>query len=211
MATLTREAPDATARRPTQSRTERLRAKTQPVTSDGEYRIGDRLRSRVNPEIEWTVGGMVDGGLTILSPSGQAHDVNLSIIRARFENLRLDADTAVAPVWASEAEIAEFDDTAAGQALRDAEYVQSQADPAPSDELDRSDEPHKQRPRVTSISCGVTRNISLNYNSTEYHAGCTVEIADGQDIAQVAATTYDSLREIIRHEFSKKNGNGKGN
>lgn len=207
MATLTREVPDAA---PPRTRAERLRAKTAKA-ADGEYQIGDRLRSRVNPEIEWTVGGMVNGGLTIVSPSGQKHDVDLPIIRARFENLRTQAP-AFAPTdqWASDAEIEAFEESATGQALRDAEDVQTQAEPVVSDKPDESDRSDKRSFRVTSISCGVTRKISLNYNSTEYHAGCTVEIADGQDIAQVAATTYDSLREIIRHEFSKKNGNGKG-
>lgn len=207
MATLTREAPDAAPKRPTQSRTERLRAKAQPVASDGEYRIGDRLRSRVNPEIEWTVGGMVNGGLTIVSPSGQKHDVDLPIIRARFENLRTQAP-AFAPTdqWASDAEIEAFEESATGQALRDAEDVQTQAEP---DESDMSDMSDKRSFRVTSITCGVTRKLSRNYNSTEYHCGATVEITDGSDPETVADQTYDMLRQIIRDQFTKgQNTNG---
>lgn len=199
-------------RRTAQSRTERLRAKAQPTTSDGEYRIGDRLRSNVNPEIVWTVGGMLDGGLTIISPSGQRHDVDLPIIRSRFTNLRIDAESTAAGLWASDEEIAEFEASPAGRALRESECPQREEpawseEPSGSDRSEQSDRPS----RIVSLTCGVTRKISLNYNSTEYHAGCTVDITDGSDVAQVAAETYDMLRQIIRHEFSKQNGNGKGN
>lgn len=197
-------------RRTAQSRTERLRAKAQPTTSDGEYRIGDRLRSNVNPEIVWTVGGMLDGGLTIISPSGQRHDVDLPIIRSRFTNLRIDAESTAAGLWASDEEIAEFEASPAGRALRESECPQREEpawseEPSGSDRSEQSDRPS----RIVSLTCGVTRKISLNYNSTEYHAGCTVDITDGSDVAQVAAETYETLRHIIRREFS--NGNGKGN
>jgi len=189
------------------------------VASDGEYRIGDRLRSRVNPEIVWTVGGMVEGGLTILSPGGQAHDVDLPVIRARFENLRIDAESTAAPEWASDGEIEAFDASPAGEALREAEYGAAMQDDQPRtvegkrDEPDVSDKPDVceaiQAPRVRSIECCVSRKINHNYNSTEYRAGVTLDVPDGCDVAQVAAETYEMLRRIIRDEFSNRNGNGK--
>lgn len=205
---LTREAPDAAPRRTTQSRTERLRAKAQP--SDGEYRIGDRLRSNVNPEIVWTVGGMLDGGLTIISPSGQRHDVDLPIIRSRFTNLRIDAESTAAGLWASDEEIAEFEASPAGRALRESECPQREEpawseEPSGSDRSEQSDRPS----RIVSLTCGVTRKLSRNYNSTEYHCGATVEITDGSDPETVADQTYDMLRQIIRDQFTKgQNTNG---
>lgn len=212
MATLTREATDAATRRPAQSRTERLRAKAAAITSDGEYRIGDRLRSRVNPEIEWTVGGFVENGLTIISPSGQRHDVDMPIIRTRFINLRIDAESTAAPVWASDAEIEAFEQSEAGKALRDAEYAQSAGDTAPVEAPDKPETvaiaPGR---RVRSIECSVSRKVARDYNSTAYHAGVVMDVDESCDVAQVAAETYDMLRQIIRHEFSKQNGNGKGN
>lgn len=184
MATLTREVPDAAPPRDTRTRAERLRAKTAKA-ADGEYRIGDRLRSRVNPEIEWTVGGFVENGLTIISPSSKRFNVDIATASERFDLIKPEPLT----------------------------HTPAPELPAPVVETDPEPiiETLSARPgvRVSKIECSVSRKLSRDYQSTEYRTGVTLDVDAGCDVAQITADTFEELRNIIRREFAatqKKKG-----
>lgn len=190
----------------TRTRAQRLRdkaaAKTEPHDR-AEYEIGDRLQSRINPEVIWIVQSVGPHALTIEIPDGARHRVSLPIVRARFINLdKANQDAGERP---TSAELAQFEHTDLGQALKDAEAPPE----LPIDVPEQPVEAQVGAQRVIQITCGVTRKLSRNYNSTEYHCGATVEITDGSDPETVADQTYDMLRQIIRDQFTKgQNTNG---
>lgn len=188
MGTLKREAsPPADTR----SRTERLKAKagaTEPATkptANVTYRQGDRLRSRVNPEIVWTVTRAMPDELTISSPSSKRFNVDIATASERFDLIKPEPLT----------------------------HTPAPELPAPVVETDPEPiiETLSARPgvRVSKIECSVSRKLSRDYQSTEYRTGVTLDVDAGCDVAQITADTFEELRNIIRREFAatqKKKG-----
>lgn len=57
--------------------------------------------------------------------------------------------------------------------------------------------------RLTQLTLGCSRKVSVNYGSREYHAGATVDVEAGEDVAEVSARVYEQLRAMIEDQHRK--------
>ncbi len=194
MATVTKDTTAPTRKRSSSDRTAALKARN----GAGAYTVGDRLISRKNTQATYVVTGVTADMVTITSDlGGSVWEFPADVIDHRFERAKALDKTSQAAAQ-PDAEPA---------TSTPSESVASDARPQNVAACEPACEPNSSR--VLQMTCSVSRKLTHNYQSTEYHCGATVEITDGSDPAQVAGQTYDLLRDIIRKQF--KNGNGKGN